>query len=45
MSYNSALGVVFLNCTVVISLYVKKKKKKWNELNYQVKSFKEEKKI
>lgn len=27
MSYNSALGVVFLNCTVVISLYVKKKKK------------------
>lgn len=28
MSYNSALGFVFfLNCTVVISLYVKKKKK------------------
>lgn len=25
MSYNSALGVVFFNCTVVISLYVKKK--------------------
>lgn len=41
MSYTSALGVVFFNCTVVISLYVKKK---WNELNYQVKSFKEEKK-
>lgn len=36
MLYNFVLGVVFLNCIVVISLYVKKKKMKWVELLSEV---------
>lgn len=36
MLYNFVLGLFFLNCIVVISLYVKKKKKK-NEMSWIIK--------